>query len=312
VSLSAEFDSRTDRRVYALVAAGAAALSYDHARAFFLPFMGTLGASATPLMMDAVVFWLASAAVRQARAGRPLPMLRSGAYIVLALTVTANALGGATWAERVFLALPAVLFGFLTEVRTRLALYQHRAAHGDDRLRLRLWLRHPVRTGRAWLWLARRSAPAFTAAAAERDRLRAARDAVRLAMPGRTRAARRARAGVLRELNAGRLTPAAAVAASGLLTKPGVPDLHRAALLTALGGAAARTPRGQRGGHGPETDRTPRRTSRPDTASAVARLRDRHPDMTAADIAARLGITDRTVRRHLASRPAAIPQPAAA
>ena len=37
MSLSAEFDSRTDRRAYALVAAGAAALSYDHARAFFGP-----------------------------------------------------------------------------------------------------------------------------------------------------------------------------------------------------------------------------------------------------------------------------------
>ena len=132
---------------------------------------------------------------------------------------------------------------------------------------------------------------------------------MRLALPGRTRAARRARAGVLRELNAGRLTPAAAVAASGLLTRPGVPDLHRAALMTALGASAPRASRGH--GSGPDTDtgpdapRTRRRTSRPDTASAVARLRDRHPDMTAADIAARLGITDRTVRRHLASRPAA-------
>ena len=39
---------------------------------------------------------------------------------------------------------------YLTEVRTRLALYEHRATHGDERLRLRLWLRHPVRTWRAW------------------------------------------------------------------------------------------------------------------------------------------------------------------
>ncbi len=308
MSLSAEFDSYTDRRAYALVAAGAAALSYDHARAFFGPFMGTVGASLTPLMLDAVVFWLASAAVRQAKAGRPLPMLRSGAYVVLGLTVAANALGGATLAERVFLALPAALFGFLTEVRTRLALYEHRAAHGDDRLRARLWLRHPVRTWRAWLWLARQSAPAFDRANAERDRLRGARDAVKLALPGRTRAARRARTGVLRELNAGRLTPAAAVTASGLLTRPGVPELHRAALMTALGASAPPAPRV----HVADTSRTRRRTSRPDTASAVARLRDRHPDMTAADIAARLGITDRTVRRHLASRPAALPEPAAA
>ncbi len=305
MSLSADFDSRADRRVYALVAAGAAALSYDHARAFFGPFMGALGASVTPLLLDAVVFWLASAAVRQARAGRPLPMLRFGAYVALGLTVTANALGGATWPERVFLALPAGLFGFLVEVRTRLALYAHRAAHGDDRLRLRLWLRHPVRTGRAWLWLARQSAPAFERASAERDRLRAARDAVRLALPGRTRAARRACGGVLRELNAGRLTPAAAVAASGLLTRPGVPELHRAALTAALGASAPLAPRGQHPDTGTDRPRTRRRTSRPDTASAVARLRARYPDMTAADIAARLGITDRTVRRHLANLPAA-------
>lgn len=62
---------------------------------------------------------------------------------------------------------------------------------------------------------------------------------MKLALPGRSRAARRARAGVLRELNAGRLPAAAAVAASGLLTRPGVHELHRAALAAALGGTAA-------------------------------------------------------------------------
>jgi hypothetical protein len=48
---------------------------------------------------------------------------------------------------------------------------------------------------------------------------------------------RRARAGVLRELAAGRLSPADAVHASGLLSRAGVPELHRAALASALGGA---------------------------------------------------------------------------
>jgi hypothetical protein len=304
MSLSAEFDSRTDRRAYALVATGAAALSYYHARAFFLPFMGTVGASVTPLMMDAVVYWLAAANVRQARLGRPLPMLRFGAYGLLALTVTANALGGASLAERVFLALPAALFGFLVEARTRLALHHHRAAHGDDRLKVWLWLRHPVRAFAAWLWLARQSAPAFDRASAERDQLRAARDAVRLALPGRSRAVRRARAGVLRELNAGRLPAVTAVTASGLLTRPGVPELHRAALAASLGAdLAALAP--------PPPDTTPdtaRTRARPPhrtgTAAAVARLRVRHPDMPTADIAARLGVSDRTVRRHLATSPA--------
>ncbi|MDQ0367573.1 DUF2637 domain-containing protein [Catenuloplanes indicus] len=36
-----------------------------------------------------------------------------------------------------------------------------------------------------------------------------------------------------------------------------------------------------------------------DTASAIARLRERHPDMSAVEIARRVGVTDRTVRRHL-------------
>ena len=71
MNLSAEFDSRADRRAYAAVAAGAAALSYYHARAFFLPFMGPVGASVTPLMMDAVVFWLARpTSARPKRAAR--------------------------------------------------------------------------------------------------------------------------------------------------------------------------------------------------------------------------------------------------
>jgi hypothetical protein len=265
-------------------------------------------------MLDAVVFWLAAASVRQARAGRPLPMLRLGAYAVLALAVTANALGGATWPERVFLALPAALFGFLTEARIRLALYEHRAEHGDDRLQARLWLRHPVRAARAWLWLARQSAPAFDRANAERDRLRAARDAVRLALPGRSRAVRRARAGVLRELNAGRLAPAAAVAASGLMDRHGVPELHRVALAAALGCrlpaavTAADTSPDTPAVTAPATSRTRQRTNRTDTTAArVARLRNRHPDMTTGDIAARLKISDRTVRRHLAARPTSPP-----
>jgi hypothetical protein len=38
----------------------------------------------------------------------------------------------------------------------------------------------------------------------------------------------------------------------------------------------------------------------PDTAAAVARLRAENPDLSTAAIAARVGVSDRTVRRHLA------------
>jgi hypothetical protein len=53
--------------------------------------------------------------------------------------------------------------------------------------------------------------------------------------------------------------------------------------------------------------RTPRRTSKPDTATAARRLRERHPDMPTTDIARRLGVTDRTIRRHLNTPPPATP-----
>jgi DNA-binding CsgD family transcriptional regulator len=53
----------------------------------------------------------------------------------------------------------------------------------------------------------------------------------------------------------------------------------------------------------PEAPRaTPKRPARKrDTGKAVARLRARHPDLPAQEIARRLGVTDRTVRRHLST-----------
>jgi hypothetical protein len=44
-----------------------------------------------------------------------------------------------------------------------------------------------------------------------------------------------------------------------------------------------------------------RRTGNAGTAAAVARLHRRHPRMSPAEIGRRLGVTDRTVRRHLAA-----------
>jgi hypothetical protein len=59
---------------------------------------------------------------------------------------------------------------------------------------------------------------------------------------------------------------------------------------------------------GPDTLRTllpDTAESRPlTTATTVARLRERYPDMTTAEIAWWLGVSDRTVRRHLATTPA--------
>jgi DNA-binding transcriptional ArsR family regulator len=49
---------------------------------------------------------------------------------------------------------------------------------------------------------------------------------------------------------------------------------------------------------------------RPSTAERIARLRDRHPDLSVSDIAKRVGVTDRTVSRHLAAtKPVPAPDP---
>jgi DNA-binding transcriptional ArsR family regulator len=47
--------------------------------------------------------------------------------------------------------------------------------------------------------------------------------------------------------------------------------------------------------------RFPQTTRKPDTAKAIARIRAKHPDLPASEIAVRLGVTDRTVRRHLSA-----------
>ncbi len=51
----------------------------------------------------------------------------------------------------------------------------------------------------------------------------------------------------------------------------------------------------------PVMTRTPVRT---DTAAKVAKLVSRHPNMSAREIAVKVGVSDRTVRRHLAALPA--------
>jgi hypothetical protein len=90
---------------------------------------------------------------------------------------------------------------------------------------MRLWLRHPLRAAGAWLWLARKAAPAFDRPLPTGTGSAPPTTPSPWPLPGHGRTARRARAVVLREPNAGRLP---AVTASGLLTRPGVHDLHRA------------------------------------------------------------------------------------
>ncbi|HEX2418021.1 MAG TPA: hypothetical protein VHJ83_07850 [Micromonosporaceae bacterium] len=230
-----ESDSRAFQAAVALLAAGS---SYWHGRESLTEVMDPVSASVTLFLLNVVAYWLADAYVTQARAGRRLASVHTGVCGLLTASVWINTAAAQTWSGALGRALAPTLFALFVIFRVRLALAERRAEQSDDEgLPLRLWLRHPVRAARAWLWLAHRSAPAFRAASAERDRYRDLRAAVRLAMPGPAHWA--GRAVVLRELAAGRLAPADALAASGLLTRPGLRDLHRAAVVASLGGALA-------------------------------------------------------------------------
>ncbi len=100
-----------------------------------------------------------------------------------------------------------------------------------------------------------------------------------------------------------------------LATRPGGVDARPAPVgkrTTAAASGAADTAADGRSGRSDAASRRAGRRARPDagrtdtaavrvdTAARVAALRAAHPDMATADIAERLGISDRTVRRHLA------------
>ena len=51
----------------------------------------------------------------------------------------------------------------------------------------------------------------------------------------------------------------------------------------------------------PDASKPKRPVRKRDTGNAVARMRARNPDLPTREIAQRLGVTDRTVRRHLST-----------
>ncbi|MEY9934269.1 hypothetical protein ABH926_008934 [Catenulispora sp. GP43] len=177
-----------------------------------------------------------------------------------------------------------------------------------DRVRLSRWVLAPVPTLGLWrrmvLW-EERSYPA--ALARERTRVLAKTDMQdRYGRMWRFTAPRRERA--LYRL--GELTPTARPAdtnpdtvsgarPNGTDTNPDIPADAVSADMSGRADTAADTNPDIVSGARPDTERTSRRTRGADTAAKVARLVAKHPDMPTVDIARKVGVTDRTVRRHL-------------
>jgi len=216
-------------------------------------------------------------------------------WSLTAATVYLNVAGQAMWFGRVSHAVLPALWVAAVEVATHVVRVRAGLAAGTrmDRIRAARWLLAPARTALLWrrmvLWEIHSYPEALRR---ERHRLLTLTSLQEAhgVLAWRWRAPRRTRA--LYKL--GELAPAG--------QHPALPAAD--ARPDTVPGTGPDTPAGSR------TAR--RRTRRPDTASKVAGLRDRHPDMSAADIAQRLGISDRTVRRHLARAETAPESPIAA
>jgi hypothetical protein len=211
-------------------------------------------------------------------------------WALTAATIWLNVAPEHAWFGRVAHACLPALWVLAVEAGAHVIRVRAGLAAGTamDRVRRSRWLLAPWSTAGLWrrmvLWEVR-SYP--LALARERDRV-LARTAMQdqYGLLWRWRAPRRDRA--LYRL--GELAPAS--------TAPALPAVPAApAGRAALGAAPAAATR-------------PRRSPAAKvTAAAVYRMRDRHPGMTHDEIGARLGVTGRTVRRHLSARPA--PEPAA-
>ena len=245
------------------------------------PAFGPL-APTVPLGIDLGIAIFAALDIVLARLDMRPRWVRFIPWSLTAATVYLNVAGQATWFGRVAHAVLPALWVAAVEAATHVARVRAGLAAGTrmDRIRPARWLLAPVRTVLLWrrmvLWEIRSCPEALRR---ERHRLLTLTSLQEAhgVLAWRWRAPRRTRA--LYKL--GELAPA------GQLPAPSA----MGTCLDTTPGTVADTP---------AASRQARRTQRPDTATKVAGLRDRYPDMSAADIAKRLGVSHRTVRRHLA------------
>ena len=256
---------------------------------------GSFGALAwtVPLAIDIGILVFSALDLVLARLDLRVVWLRLVPWSLVGVTVYLNIADERTWFGRIaHAALPAmwvVAVEIATHaVRIRAGLV---SARRMDRIRRSRWLLAPLATTALWrrmvLWEVRSYPDAL---GRERSRLLAL---TRLQdeygrVGWRWKAPRRERA--LYRL--GELTPALpeAMETSAVPATPPAQSKRR---------TATRRPARQRTGR-----------ASTDTGTAVARLRAEHPDLSAAAIAERLGVTDRTVRRHLAANATAHQNPA--
>jgi hypothetical protein len=283
----------------ALVALGGMVLSFRAVSAEMVPAFGSKWAWLVPIVVDLTVFVFSGVDLVLARLDMSHPLARWTVYGATAGTVWLNySAGGSPAGRTAHVLMPSIWVVFI-ELMRHVVSRQTNLATGSVRepIPAARWIVSPWPTLKLWRRMILWRQHSYTAALAmERTRLGAIATARQI--HGR---AWRGQVGPLMRLqiNLGEADAAAVATALTLAAErplTGQPDGQDTATET----ATARPDSGQDAA-------TPAAKSRPsarprsgkDTAGKVAKLAAKHPDWSAAQLAASLGIGERTARRHL-------------
>jgi hypothetical protein len=283
--------------VIALLGAG---LSFNAVRLMAEPFAGFYGGIATACLFDAGM-WLSSRwYIRTVRDGRPLRPALWLSLALVAVTLMVNIAPAHTFPERIVHGIGPALFAAFTWLEAALVLREYRKAAGvRDRVPLGYALAHPARAIRVTVMMLGSGQTSFTKATAMCQN----REAQRRSWKAQHRP--RWAAYLLRTLRPGwrgKVDPVLYTAyrwgafdTSALI----LPSLGSTRPGPATAPATARPQDGHDSGQNAATKRPAARPrSGQDTALRVATFAAKHPDMPTADMATRLGLSVRTVRRY--------------
>jgi hypothetical protein len=234
--------------VLSVVAAAGAALSYQSLESAAAEVFPDRLAQVFPLLVDALIVgaslaYLAGAVIGRGRAG-----WRLTAHVGVGGTIFLNALAAASLATVPWHIAAPIVWSALVELTARDLLGDFRATHArPDSIPFALWLTAPGESAATWLRVRRQAAHASVRI--DVGAHAAAREALRMALPGR--GARRVRRVISRQLRAGSVTPAAVLTQAVAIMRD-VPASAPKALLRDVLAAAVGVPTALPAQTGPE------------------------------------------------------------
>ncbi|HEV2344507.1 MAG TPA: DUF2637 domain-containing protein [Actinocrinis sp.] len=283
----------------ALIALGGMVLSFRAVSGEMVPAFGARWAWLVPIVVDLTVFVFSGVDLVLARLDMGHPLARWTVYGATAGTVWLNySAGGSAAGRTAHVLMPSIWVVFI-ELMRHVVRRQTNLATGSVRepIPAARWLVSPWPTLKLWRRMILWRQHSYTAALVmERARL----GAIAVAKQMRPHGWRRALGPLMRlQINLGE-ADAAAVAAALTLAAERPLTGHAPGQNPATDAASERPESGHDDG---QNAAKPRPTKRPrsgrDTAGKVAKVTAKHPEWSAAQVAASLGIGERTARRYM-------------